>query len=198
MKLKLIKTGLLFALLASTTAFAQSKSFEGFSVGLNGSFVGPSVRLEDSGQTVELGKTTLVSSVETAYTFVINRDYVMGIGLTYNLNDLKAGSAAGFNTKLENAYSIYLEPGYMIKNDTQLYAKVSYNAGKGKLEDPLSSSLNKDLHGYGYGVGLRSLMNKNWFIQVEATQTDYNSMQIDTTNLKAKAASGTVGIGYLF
>lgn len=193
MKKALIATAAVAAL-AAPQAYAQASNFTGFSVGLNANLVSASTEI--SGASVKIGDTTQTASLEGAYGFAMGRSGALGVGLTYNLGDMKAGTISGTDFKGKDMYSVYVAPGYVLNNDTWLYGKLAYQAMKGELSGGLGSA---DFDGYGYGAGARAMLSRNMYLQIEFLQTAYGEKTIGTTaKFKPSATQGSVGIGFKF
>ncbi len=185
-------------------AFAQTNGasgFTGFSIGANANASTSSTEVSNVNGSVDLGKSSQNVSLQAAYGVDLGNNYVLGLGATYALGDLKSGSAStgGFNANLKgkDAYSIYLEPGYAISNSTLVYGKLAYLNMKGEVEGTGYRG-SKNFSGVGYGIGVRHKLNKNLFLQGEIAQSEYSDESISGTTYKPSATTGTVGIGYQF
>ena len=191
---------ILVGLIASTSAFAEANKFSGFSVGLNTGFDTNSTYL--SSQTATLGSNSTPFNFDATYSFAIGSSSLLGLGLTYDLsNDVLYKGASGDGIigdttwKLKNHYSINLEPGYVVRDDALVYAKVAYHSGKSNLS---TLSLNKSISGWGYGFGGKFNLDKNLYMKVEAQHVIYNSFTYSTSNITHKSTIGTIGLGYQF
>ncbi len=180
-------------------AFAQTNGangFTGFSAGANANASTSSTEVRSGNGYADMGKSSQDVSLQAAYGFAMGNNYVLGLGATYGLGDLKYGTSgipgAG-NLKGKDAYSIYLEPGYAISNSTLVYGKLAYLSMKGEV-----SGASEDFSGVGYGVGIRHKLNKNLFLQGEITQSEYSDETMLNTTYKPSGTTGTVGIGYQF
>lgn len=192
MKKALIATAAVAAM-AAPQAFAQAGNFTGFSVGLNANLVSASTEI--SGASTKIGDTTQTASLEGAYGFAMGRSGALGVGLTYNLGDTKAGTIAGTDFKGKDMYSVYVAPGYVLNNDTWLYGKLAYQVMKGELSGGLGSA---NFDGYGYGAGARAMLSRNLYLQIEFLQAAYGEKTVGTAKLKPSETHGTIGLGYRF
>lgn len=182
------------AALASPQAFAQANNFTGFSVGLNANLVSASTEI--SGASTKIGDTTQTASLEGAYGFAMGRSGALGVGLTYNLGDTKAGTISGTDFKGKDMYSVYVAPGYVLNSDTWLYGKLAYQSMKGELSSGIGSAT---FDGYGYGAGARAMLSRNMYLQIEFMQAAYGEKTIGTTaKLKPSETHGSIGIGFKF
>ncbi|MDO9278272.1 MAG: outer membrane beta-barrel protein [Polaromonas sp.] len=184
-------------------AFAQTNGasgFTGFSAAANANASTSSTEVRNGSNYVDMGKSSQDVSLQAAYGFAMGNNYVLGLGATYALGDLKSGSVTvgDFNANLKgkDAYSLYLEPGYAISNSTLVYGKLAYLSMKGEAGGSIHGS--EDFSGVGYGVGIRHKLNKNLFLQGEIAQADYSHETIGGTMFKPSSTTGTVGIGYQF
>ncbi len=185
-------------------AFAQVRTFEGFSVSANANMISATTEISVNNESFNgLGQHSTVASLQAAYGFRATDSVVLSLGGTYNLSDVEAGTVKGTYGsaafKLQNGTSLYFEPGYLVSDKTLAYLKISYNTGTAK-GDSGAQSITKDITGAGLGFGIRADLGKNLFLQVEGTQIQFDSAQFpgDTTNFKSSATVGTVGIGYKF
>ena len=107
-----MKKNLLVAALlsvAATGAMAQAKSFEGFSVGVNGSFVGNTTQLTSSGVPLNVGDSNFIPAAEVGYTHAITDKFTLGISGAYDLIEANAGKISStLQIKGKNHYSINL------------------------------------------------------------------------------------------
>lgn len=199
-KIAALTASLAFATLAS----AQANNFGGFSLGLNADMTATSSEVTVSTVTGKgLGQQSVGASLQGAYGFSISPATVLSLGLTYSLADINAGelTISGTGTgkyKLKNAYSVYIEPGFNISPSTLGYLKISYEAAAANA-DRVGGSENKDVNGVGLGVGMRALLAKNIYLQVEARQVQYNTVTFTgAVDFKPAATYGTIGVGYKF
>ena len=70
-------------------------------------------------------------------------------------------------------------------------------------DDTFAASGSRNFKGWGYGVGLKTLLTNNLFLQVEAEYIDYKSQSVTGTDdivykFKPESLSGTISIGYRF
>lgn len=197
----------------STSAFAQVSNFTGPSASVNLDFVGSSIKGRniagaDKGAEFGLGKDDVGATVQAAYGFELSPTAVVNVGATYGLTGYKVmddkdsiAHGSKVNTvKATNVMSVYVEPGFLVSNSTLGYAKVGYETAK---LDSLSGTVKADLNisGIGYGFGMRSVLDKNLFIQVEVKRVVYDETNFkgDTeSKFKPSATVGSIGIGYKF
>ena len=176
------------------SANAQSSNFEGASVALNVN----SATLTTAISTVAVGESSTNGSIQGAYSFALSESGLFSVGATYALGDLKAGSisTSSITVKAKNLYTIYAEPA-IVNGNTAFYGKLAYIATKGVLTTS-STTYNSNFSGIGYGVGIRTLMDKNMYVQVEFMNSNFNSNTINGTTVEPDGTIGTIGIGYKF
>ena len=189
------------ATLAAPQVFAQANNFTGLSVGANVNLATTSTEFRGGGFSSKLGDTSQNASLQAAYGLALGNSGVLGFGGTYGLGDLKAGTVSGgglsMDMKAKDMYSIYVEPGYAVNNSTLAYAKIAYLGMKGEASSG-GATASESFNGVGYGAGIRTMLNKNLFLQVEFMQADYSEKTFSGVSYKPSASTGTIGIGYKF
>jgi opacity protein-like surface antigen len=101
---------------------------------------------------------------------------------------------------------LYVQPTYLVSDNTGLFAKLSYNFVKsvGKISvDDASVSTSKNLEGWGYGIGARTFLDKNLYAQIEGNYVEYEKHNVvfnefTSSSHKPKVLSALVSIGYKF
>jgi len=197
----------LFAVsLTCFAASAQAANFDGFSAALNLNLMGASTRakIDSSGPTLDgLGANAAALSLQAAYGFDLSNNTVVSIGGTYVLGSPKVFSLEDGNNsangKAKSVTSLYLEPGYLLSDKTMAYGKLSYESANLSV-DSVGNNVSKGIRGTGFGAGLRTMIDKNVFLQVEVKRIGYGTarFQGDTSDFKTSATMGTIGIGYKF
>jgi len=217
---KILKLSAIALLATSTSLMAQSKSFEGVSIGLFGSIVGAEVdgTVTDSNNAVSsgtIGKVTPVAGIDASYTFATGSNGFIGVGATYLAGEAEFGLGTAdssndatktFKGKIKDHYSVYIQPGYALNKDSAVYGKLSYNHADFNITNAVRQP--GDLEGWGYGIGLKTFLNANTFVQVEASYTEYDSLTatrtatggtgLVTASETPAIAAGTITIGYKF
>jgi hypothetical protein len=197
-------------LLIGTTslASAQVSNFTGWSGAVNLSAA--STNLKTSPNQFNLGGDNWLASFQGAYGIEMSSTSVLGIGLTYALGKSKSGTGSDDSTtpvtyepiSLKNQYSLYLEPGSLLSDNTLLYGKFSVEKGKASVSSTIvANAKSKSVSGTGYGVGLRHMLDKTKYVQVEFMKVGYKSMKFATTDsddIKFSTTLGTVGFGMKF
>jgi Outer membrane protein beta-barrel domain len=184
-------------------ASAQVSNFTGLSGAVNLSAA--STNLKTSTQ-YNLGADNWLPSFQGAYGLELSSSSVLGMGLTYAAGKSKSGNSVNDDKTIDtiavkSQYSLYLEPGSMLSDNTLLYGKVSLEKGKGAVTAAVAkNSMSKSVSGTGYGVGMRHMLDKSKFVQVELMKVGYKSVRFpgETTDIKFSSTLGTIGIGMKF
>jgi hypothetical protein len=224
---KILKLSAIALLASSTSLMAQSKSFEGVSLGLSASVVGAEVSGTSASSSPgtrstsgSIGKVAEIAAIDASYGYAIGTNGLISIGASYTPGKAKAGSGTytdgnsvgaqngKLNVELKDPYTIYIAPTYVISKDAALYAKIGYSHVDLNVSATDAAALSKkpsDLDGITYAIGSKIMLNPNLYLGVEASITDYDAISatktVDTTsNITAdvKVVQGTVAIGYKF
>lgn len=209
-----MKTTLIAASIVAMTAAApaMAEPFNGFSVGLGVAAVGADTTINapgdvgDLGLNLKVGETTTVGVFDAAYAYKVNNQWSVALGATYDLNNAKSGNfmisgndgSMGASIELKDHYSFYLQPTYLLAPTTGVFLKVGYNSTKAELRASNGQSQSGTFDGVGYGLGVKTFVNQNVYLQAEASWVDYGSKQENGADFKVKASSGTVSLGYQF
>jgi opacity protein-like surface antigen len=151
---------------------------------------------------------------------------------TYTLNDIRNVESYNINYKdhsalyvmpmylVNNSTGIFGKVGYHQQKgslnynnvqtlDNEVFANAPYT-GVGDVAratyyqaDTYTASGSKNFKGWGYGLGLKTLLTNNLFLQVEAEYIDYKSQSVTGTDdivykFKPESLAGTISIGYKF
>lgn len=189
------------AVSASSLALAQNKNFTGFSAGVNANFADSKAEYSgaNTGGGVKVNKTDQNVSLQGQYGFGISDKFVVGLGLTYGLGELKAGDSGTASTKLKDMYTVNIEPGYVVSASTLAYAKVTIANAKGELSGAGAASGSANMTGTGFGVGFRTMLTGKLYLQGEYVQTSYDKKSVATgVDVKADVGTASIGVGYNF
>jgi len=206
MKKSIELAALAIAVVASTPVLAQVSNFTGPSAGVSLDHVAVTSEVRDPVFGIDLkgvGQSSVGASVYGAYGFNLSNNMVLSVGASYSLTNAKAFDLADAgisgDAKLKNQTSVYLEPGFLVSDKTLAYGKVSYEAAKFAAEPTGQTGESKNIHGVGYGFGIRTMIDKAWSLQAEIKHVKYGSADLDaTTSLKTTANIGSIGLGYKF
>lgn len=185
------------------TAFAQVSNFTGYSAGVNMDHTAVTTKLSAGSATIDgLGQQSVGATLYGAYGVALDNNTVVNFGATYGLTNAKGGStddgSGPLTAKLKNQYSLYVEPGMLLNDKTLAYGKIAYNSAKIEL-DAQGDIGSKSINGFGYGVGIRTMVDKNLSLNVEIKRVNYGQeTTLDDVGFKTTATVGSVGIGYKF
>ncbi|MEY5100502.1 MAG: hypothetical protein RJA36_3221 [Pseudomonadota bacterium] len=185
-------------------AFAQSANPAGVAIGLGLGAVGTSTKVRSGTDSVELGKTTHVgSNVDLSYTFATPAPLVsVGLGATMDLGQTKSGTmsvgASNLTVRLKDHYSLYVQPAVEINPNTTLFAKLAFHAGTAEGSGSFANFSINHLSGLGTGVGIKTFVHRNVFIQAELSSVSFGKESIAGGAIKPRLAAGIVTLGYKF
>ena len=223
---KLLASTALAGLLATSNAFSQTTNFVGPSLALTGSYVGASSDNNVTGEE-ELNNTPgkrndFIPGVDLNYGFAAGNNFVIGLGATYDFGKSKIGGLniieiigedsvlLKFNNELQDHYSLYVQPTYVINKDSAMFAKLGRHFAKASHSQTIietgeftSVESSKNIEGWGYGLGLKTFLNNNLFVQAEAGIVDYETIEFETgleipMTIKPRIVNATISVGYKF
>jgi len=197
--------------LLGTSAFAQ---FAGPYVGISASSAGfateatktssnPNSTGSGSGP---VGAIFPLAAIDLGYSIAAGKGTTFAIGATYT--PLKADFNGRSNDtgglshtfEIKNQYSIYVQPTFEINKDAAAFVKGFYSRA-----DVSATNLTRapdDLEGYGASVGLRVMLTKDAFMQVEGVYTQYDTISATRTSvgtqLQGVAEAGVTNITRTF
>ena len=193
----------LAATAAVCSAQAQSGGFTGFSAGGNLA-MNAATYSETVGTTTldGIGQNSIGVGGFAAYGLSIGSESILTLGFDYSFSDIKAGELKSATTsgsaKLQNLWSVSIAPGTMLTDKTLAYFKLGFENGKAVSSS--TTEVSKNITGSSWGVGMKTLFNKNTFLQVEVKQVNFGAARFDgdTTDFTARGTSGSVGVGFMF
>jgi hypothetical protein len=223
MKIRNKIIALMISLIAMPTfAFSQAKNFAGPSLAASGAFISNNFKANyndgiDTGHIADIGENDIAYGLDLAYSIPVDNNFLIGLGITYGLNEADAGKVLGvLNFKADNYKSIYIQPTYAFNNAFAGFVKLGYHEldGKGTLtsnldvsttggiDTLLAGSLSKKFNGVGYGFGLKGLINQNIYLQAEVQFVDYDSegggSAASAASFAPETVSGIISVGYKF
>ena len=217
----------MLATTAATPALSQSKNFAGPSIAFGAGYNSMETPLklveDDSGSISNItfggSKKNFNYLADISYGIEMNKDFAVSLGATYDFSKSESeiisgtdenGDTASIKGKLKDHYSVYLQPTYLINSSTGIFAKASYNFAKASYTisaNTDSLSLSDNVNGWGYGLGIKSFLNNNLFIQAEGSLTKYDRTSkniegdsgiIYDISSKPEVLSAIISIGYKF
>jgi len=199
--------------LLGTSVFAQfSGPYAGVSVSAAGFSTQASKTNSNTGSTGSgegpVGATFPLAALDIGYSFPAGKGVSVALGATYtplkadfdgrtnDTNTETGGSGTRTNTtnkfEVKNSYSIYLAPSFEINKDAAVIAKVHYTEADVSATNVTTQP--GDLKGYGGSLGLRVMLTKDAFMQVEAAYTKYDTVtatQVSTGSSNTPASPPT-------
>jgi opacity protein-like surface antigen len=225
---KICCTLALLASVATTPALSQTKNFAGPSIAIGAgysSYKSETKLTETDGPVItstslDSGKNNFNYLADLSYGFVANNNLVVSLGATYDFGDNEHNifsatidpDTVTVKGKLKDHYSLYIQPTYLLNNSTGIFAKVSYNYAKNSLkltENTESVSFSENLEGWGYGIGAKTFLNDNLYLQFEGSLVKYDKQSksaidgpdtglIYTVSAEPEVLSALISIGYKF
>jgi hypothetical protein len=228
MKGSLIKImGVLIAIISPI--FVQAADFSGVSIAIGGGaevfsvaqgFTGPPGQYSGS-QYLNAGDTSPLLNIDISYSKRFNEKWLLALGVLRDLNNQKAGSNvyASNNSNAYNAYflrardhySLYVQPTYLLDNETAVFAKLGYHSTKLSLQDINGEQFNSSnvdaikLNGIGCGIGAKKFIYEHLYLQAESEFVAYfeKVRATDVGNVtaysnKMRSAAATLSVGYQF
>jgi len=221
--------------LLGTSTFAQFSGFNlalgGSMAGVEVS-ASKSNASDNSPASGNFGMLTAIPEVEASYSFAVDKSFSVGLGGTYNLatmngvsasytqvTGIKSGGTATGGTSrgtldIKDAYSIFLMPTFQINKDVAAYIKGGYTHADLNVSSTITSQQGgsvslatkpSKMDGWMYGIGIKTFLTKDVFMQTEATVTDWDSIRGTTNETVAttysanlKLVQGTVKLGIKF
>jgi hypothetical protein len=187
----LLKTSLMGLALVSTASMAGN--FAGPEAGVSVTMNGAATALKINNNELTLGESSMGFKLHGGYGFDVNKDTVVLLGLDYNVTDIAAGNILGESAKFKNSWSLSAAPGMLLNDKTLAYVKLSYEAGKVSSGDS-----DESITGIGYGVGLRTEINKTSFLQTEIKQVNFKKFTSAGADVTPTATVGSVGVVFKF
>jgi hypothetical protein len=194
------------ATVACVAASAQTANFEGFSGALNLNRFSSGTKVTNNNNNnfyINYGGQSWNGSIQAAYGFSLNTSSVVSFGATYTFGSIDGGGedlGQGIsNFRAKNASSLYVEPGFLVSEKTLVYGKLSYESAKGSGAFLDTPEYSKTIKGAGFGIGVRTMIDKKTFIQVEFKEVSYGTVDMGNGDrYKPKSIGGTVGFGVKF
>lgn len=156
------------------------------------------------------GDTSVFGQISGEYTFSVGANVRLGAGVFLDVGDGKAGSAtftAGGATatasfKETRRYGVAVEPGIALGDNALVYMKLTYNRARGEASSTAGSG-SETFAGFGYGLGLKHMVNTSVFVYAEWQQVNYERKTYAysggaSETIKPKTTLGLFGVGTKF
>lgn len=178
---------------------AEAQNFQGLRVGGNLNMTGASTKISDASASATFGENNVGGGLTVAFSQRISRKTTIGLGATFSNSKMNSGTISvgsdSYTIKGKNMWAAFVEPGILLGENSLLYVKGGYAGMKAGIVE-LATDYTFD--GYVYGLGIRSMVDENLYVEVEALQFRFNSKTISTDNIDIKATQANVGVGYKF
>ena len=195
----LLKTSLLGLALVSTASMAGN--FAGPEAGVSVAMIGGSTLIDSKVNDAydgNRGQQSIGVKLHAGYGFEMGNDTMVLVGFDYNPTEIKAGTAVSANLKIQNSWSLFLAPGMMLNDKSLAYVKLAYESGNLKYSDG-SENIEQSITGFGYGIGLRTEVNKTTFLETEIKQVNYSKFSYRSAgDLTNSSTIGGVGLVFKF
>jgi opacity protein-like surface antigen len=207
--------------ISSTTAYSSSATMKAAYVGFNSSAnqlinrVAQKLNGSTNGNIVPTGSlgynflldNNFLMGVELSYSdkgdnFTKNQSYNSG-ALTEDASSYAVTVTAGTNSVKINdkeSMSLSLKPSYVVGPNTLFYGKASYSQLKKQadvkfsLDSASNYSKSKTLDGYGLGIGITHLVDKNFFVDFGVSGTKYSDFSLSQTDSGRTTATTTAAV----
>jgi len=143
-------------------------------------------------------------AIAAGYGMSFGDGLILSIGASRELNKPEVIVKLADNTEIpfasRFATSLYLEPGVKISKDTLLYGKIAFESINFYINENANVNFDEvEVNGVAYGLGLKSALNKNLFMQFEVKKTIYDKQSF-SNNLRYEPSSltGSFGMGFKF
>ena len=189
-------------------------------------------------------QTNVIPGVDLNYGFAMGNNFVLGIGATYDFSKTKTGGFTSnylingedatftIDSNLKNHYSLYIQPTYVINKDSAMFAKVGRHYAKSSVKSAGGfnfegvtvgllgddKTVSKNIEGWGFGLGLKTFLTSNLFVQFEGGIVEYDKTNLpfrsvlcsgesceetftfedNTGSHKIKTTNAMVSLGYKF
>ena len=176
-----------------SSALAQPAGTAGFSLGANVEFS------QNNGQLTGAAAGSANSTglgLQAQYSIPLGTQFLVGLGLDYSpsARDTGVQGSAG-DVSLQNAASLDLQPSYILSDSMTIYAKLAALSATASA----ANGSNLALSGYGYGLGLRSMLDRNLYWQLGYDSNRYGDTSLSNgTGLSISSKVFSLGLGYKF
>lgn len=200
--MKIIKFIPFFALLLCKNVAAEN-SVEGFDISFNAGIQSLNSKLSDSSSSLDgIGHTNNSARVSARYTKLLSEKTTIAISTSYSLTKPKiveegdyegCNIVCGASYKLKDHYAFYVEPGYLVNENTIVYLKAGYHTAQAKVLDS-----KYHLDGFSFGFGSKIFLSSKIFTSIEVEKIDFGSEKSGSTKIEHESLLGTIGLGYMF
>ena len=159
---------------------------------------------------IGVGKTDLLTEINIDYGYQVTDEFLAIMGLSYSLNDgnkikgYQKSYHANYTDKsasaeTDNVLTLYIGPAYEISNNVLGYAKLYYqNFDLDTTNNVGFSSGSYEVHSYGLGIGMKSQLTQNLFINTEISRQMYDDSSFVDHSLDTGSTIASIGLSYNF
>ena len=149
-------------------------------------------------------QTNVIPGVDLNYGFAMGNNFVLGLGATYDFSKTKTGGFTSnyeingedatftIDSNLKDHYSLYIQPTYVINKDSAMFAKVGRHYAKSSVKSAGGfnfegvtvgllgddKTVSKNIEGWGFGLGLKTFLTSNLFVQFEGGIVEYDKINL--------------------
>ncbi len=191
-------------LFVSQQVLADSTNFEGLSLKFGMYTVNSNVKFSEGSNSIDgLGAGSFASDISVDYGLSLSPTSVVLIGASYGVSNptifkVSAGSDLDGSLEAGSRWSVFAAPGLVVNDKALAYVKLSYNSTKPDGKGNWNDVGRKTFSGFGYGAGVRFLIDKNVHVDLEFMQMGYGSNTYDAAKVSASALFGGIAVGYKF
>lgn len=225
-----MKRIILAAAIATISSAAFAGSFDGpfVQLGIGGAYTSTKVTGLTTGSGSSADGTVSGGSVNGLVAAGYSQEiaasgFNLAANIFYVIGNQKSGSnsstatnssnytaSIGTDNKLENTFGISIEPGWNFSKETLGYVKLAWvntqskNSISFSNNDPSSSqdAANKNLNGFGYGLGIKQMISKDIFAGIDLMGVTYGSNKpggdFSGSGFKPSQFLGFASVGYKF
>ena len=190
---------------ACLTANAQVSNFTGTNLGANLAMAAAGFTQTVGTLTADgVGQQNMGLTLSASHGIGMSNSAVLLFGFDYALTEIKAGSASiGAVTSsavAKNAWTLSAAPGFLLSDSTLAYLKVGYEGAQAVNTTTGTSDSTKNITGTSLGFGIRTMVNKTSYLQVEGKQMNYGAARYDgsTADFTARGTVASIGFGVKF
>ncbi|NLR75350.1 outer membrane beta-barrel protein [Leeia aquatica] len=178
-------------------------------------FVGPmlSIGLGSSSNQVQYDgfvkgdakERSAAADIEFNYGWSLGQNWNLSAGTAFDLNKRDFSTIAytwhgaqSVHGKLKQHWSVYIEPGYLVRPDVLVYGKLAYHTAKGEYIDSGAPSGTRNHHGTGVGIGVRYALSNHLELAAELQQVRLSRESANASSGKPKFTEAMLRLGYRF
>lgn len=182
------------------TPNAQELNFEGVFFNINVELKSTSLKFADTTESFSgFGSANTIGSIGLEYATNARGRLLMLFGGKYDLGGTSIIETrtpdAAFSVKEKSHHQIYVAPATVLNPGSIAYIKFGYDKGKGEASLRGRAITELKTTGGTLGVGLRTRVAENTFLNIEAGRTSYNT---DSSIVHAATIYGIAGLSFQY